>query len=88
VQYYRYAKTEIWAREQEKRKSEQARARHAAKQARLERQEQEKQARLRKQKAALAAPKPAADGEDHKKALIEAARQRAAARKTSETVQD
>jgi Na+-translocating ferredoxin:NAD+ oxidoreductase subunit C len=84
VQYYRYAKTEIWAREQEKRKSEQARARHAAKQARLERQEQEKQARLRKQKEALEAPKPAADGEDPKKALIEAARQRAAARRSSD----
>lgn len=56
VQYYRYAKTEVWAREQEKRKSEQARARHAARQARLERQEQEKQARLRKQKEAVKSP--------------------------------
>ena len=87
VQYYRYAKTEIWAREQEKRKSELARARHAAKQARLERQEREKQARQRKQKEALAAPKPA-DGEDPKKALIEAARQRAAARKVADTGQE
>lgn len=60
VQYYRYAKTEIWAREQEKRKSEQARIRHAAKQARLDRQEQEKKARLRKQKAALDAKQAAA----------------------------
>ena len=85
VQYYRYAKTEIWAREQEKRKSEQARARHAAKQARLERQEQEKQARLRKQKEALAAPKSTDSGEDPKQALIAAARERAAARRTSDT---
>ena len=85
VQYYRYAKTEIWAREQEKRKSEQARSRHAAKQARLERQEQEKQARLRKQKEMLATASKSTDaGEDSKQALIEAARQRAAARKLTD----
>ncbi|MBK1717575.1 electron transport complex subunit RsxC [Thiocystis violacea] len=82
VQYYRYAKTEIWAREKDRRKSELARARHAAKQARLERQEQERQARLRKQKEALETPKAAdPEGEDPKKALIEAARRRAAAKK-------
>nr|WP_242482317.1 electron transport complex subunit RsxC [Thiocystis violacea] len=85
VQYYRYAKTEIWAREQEKRKSELARARHAAKQARLERQEQERQARLRKQKAALEA-KSAGDA-DPKQVAIEAARRRAAAKKPGASVQ-
>ncbi|MBK5965817.1 electron transport complex subunit RsxC [Thiocystis minor] len=84
VQYYRYAKTEVYVREQEKRKAEQARARHEAKQARLERQERERQARLRRQKAALAAkPSPDAAGEDPRKAMIEAARQRVAARKAT-----
>ncbi len=81
VQYYRYAKTEIWAREQERRKADQARARHEAKRVRLERQEQERQARLRRQKAALDA-KPA-DGKAGKQALIEAARRRAAAKKAA-----
>lgn len=86
VQYYRYAKTEIIAREQEKRKAELARARHAAKQARIERQERERQERLRKQKAALAAKQPTgadADSADPRKAAIEAARRRAAAKKAA-----
>lgn len=48
VQYYRYAKTESWAREREKRASEQARERHAAREARLERQERERKAKLRR----------------------------------------
>ncbi|NEX19826.1 electron transport complex subunit RsxC [Thiorhodococcus mannitoliphagus] len=88
VQYYRYAKTEIWAREQERKKSELARTRHAARQARLERQEKERQARLRKQKAALAAKQPdGAEGADTKKAAIEAARQRAAAKKAATQTQ-
>ena len=51
VQYYRYAKTEAWAREQDKRKSEQAKARHTAKQERMERQERERLAKLRKKEA-------------------------------------
>jgi Na+-translocating ferredoxin:NAD+ oxidoreductase subunit C len=85
VQYYRYAKTEIWAREQEKRKAELARARHDARQARLQQQERERQERARKQKDALTARAPRGT-EDPVKARIEAARQRAAAKKgTRET---
>jgi electron transport complex protein RnfC len=91
VQYYRYAKTESWAREQDKRKAEHARARHEAREDRLARQERERQARLRQKKEALA-KKPAAKkaapakGEaggtdDARKAAIEAARKRAAAKK-------
>lgn len=79
VQYYRYAKTEIWAREQERRKAEQARARHLAKQSRLERQARERQARLQQHKEALASPDKIRPQDQA--ALIEAARQRAAARK-------
>ncbi len=80
VQYYRYAKTEIWAREQERRKAEQARARYLAKQARLERQARERQARLQQHQEALAYSDPARP--EDRAALIDAARQRAAARRS------
>jgi electron transport complex protein RnfC len=85
VQYYRYAKTETWAKEQEKRKAEQARRRHEARVARLERQETERKAKLRKKKDELEGPAPAAaaEGEDPKKAAIRAALERAAAKKAA-----
>ena len=91
VQYYRYAKTESWAREQEKRAAEHARARHEARETRLERLERERKAKLRTKKEALAR-KPAADkaaaakdsgAEDPKKAAIEAAKRRVAAKKAA-----
>ena len=96
VQYYRYAKTEVWAREKEKRASEHAKERHAAREARLERLERERQAKLRKKKEAItptakaapAAGKPAAaaptDADEARKAKIRAARERAAAKKAAE----
>lgn len=59
VQYYRFAKTEIWSAEKEKRKSNQARERHEFRLSRIEREEAEKQARLAARKAAIK-PKPAA----------------------------
>jgi electron transport complex protein RnfC len=83
VQYFRYAKTESWAQEREKRASEQARLRHEARTARLERIEAERKAKLRQKKEALA-KKPAAKtgaAEDPKKAAIEAAMKRAAEKK-------
>ena len=79
VQYYRYAKTEVWTREQERRRAEQARQRHQARLSRLERQAQERQAKLRKKKDSLEGAQPGS--EDAKRAAIEAARQRAAAKK-------
>ncbi|MGB5834247.1 MAG: electron transport complex subunit RsxC, partial [Thiohalocapsa sp.] len=83
VQYYRFAKTESWAREREKRASEHARERHAAREARLERLERERKANLRKKKEAIAAKGGAAGGSsDPKKDAIDAARKRAAAKKT------
>ncbi len=81
VQYYRYAKTETWALERERRKAEQARRRHEAKMARLARLEAERKARLRKKKQALE-QKSAGEG-DAKKAAIEAAMQRVAAKKAA-----
>ncbi len=93
VQYYRYAKTESWAREQDKRKAEQAKARHDAKLERQERQERERQAKLRSKavKDKPAAPAAAttetgagtAPEVDPKQAAIEAARARAAAKKAA-----
>ena len=87
VQYYRYAKTESWAREQDKKKADHAKARHAAKLERQERLERERQAKLRARKkpapAAAAKGDAAATAEDPKKAAIEAARQRAAAKKAA-----
>jgi electron transport complex protein RnfC len=87
VQYYRYAKTESWAREQEKRAAEHARARHEARESRLERLERERKAKLRRKKEALA-KRPAADGSvgdaaDPKRTVIEAAKKRAAAKKAA-----
>jgi electron transport complex protein RnfC len=82
VQYYRYAKTEAWAKEQDKRRAEQARRRHEARVTRLERQEAERKAKLRKKKEELDAP--AGDpGTDPKKAAIQAAVERAAAKKAA-----
>ncbi len=87
VQYYRYAKTESWAREQDKKKADHAKERHAAKLERQERLERERQAKLRARKkpapAAVAKGDAPATAEDPKKAAIEAARQRAAAKKAA-----
>jgi len=90
VQYYRFAKNAIWAHEEERRKADQARARHQARQARLERLEQERQSKLRKKReilddtTAATVPGQVADGDlDARRALIEAAKQRAAAKKAA-----
>ncbi len=82
VHYYRYAKTEIWAQERDRDKSDLARRRHDARQARLERLERDRKARLRKKKEALE-NKPAGAA-DPKKAAIEAAMQRVAAKKAAQ----
>ncbi len=84
VHYYRYAKTEVWAREADRRKAEQARQRHEARLERLARQEEERKAKLRRKKESLEGKdagetKPVSG--DAKRAAIEAARQRAAAKK-------
>jgi electron transport complex protein RnfC len=82
VHYYRFAKTEIWAGDRERQKSEHARRRHEFREARLQRIEEERKARLRKKKDAL--DKKPAGGPDPKKAAIEAAMQRVAAKKAAQ----
>jgi electron transport complex protein RnfC len=84
VHYFRFAKTEIWKQEEEKRKADHARRRHEARTARLERIAAERKANLRKKKEALEKKKPAsgtADAGDPKKAAIEAAMKRVAEKK-------
>ncbi|RDH81512.1 MAG: electron transport complex subunit RsxC [endosymbiont of Galathealinum brachiosum] len=85
VQYYRFAKTEIWNQERDKIKSDHARVRHDFKQARLDREKIERAEKLRKKKELLekkkmaeaAAKKEEGDNEvDPKKAAIEAAMKR------------
>ncbi len=54
VQYFRFAKSEIWARESDKKAADEARERHEYRQYRIEREKQEKADKLAaKEKAAL-----------------------------------
>ncbi|MCU7960647.1 MAG: electron transport complex subunit RsxC [gamma proteobacterium symbiont of Bathyaustriella thionipta] len=80
VQYYRFAKNEIWAKEEDKRKSDRARERHQAREARLARLEQQRKSRLRRKKEALN-KKPGNKTADPKKTAIEAAMKRVAEKK-------
>lgn len=77
VQYYRASKAEIRHRDLEHIKSEQARERFEARQARLDKLEQEKQAKRKARKKAAAAR----HNEDPKQAEIQAAVARAKAKK-------
>ena len=83
VQYYRFAKTETWAMEKEKQQAEEARRRHEARVERLERLDRERKARLRQKKEALE-KKTAAGDTDPKKAAVDAAMKRVAAKKAQQ----
>lgn len=80
VHFFRFAKTEIWTQEREREKSDLARQRHEAREARLARLEAERKARMRKKKEALD-KKGGGDKKDAKKAAIEAAMKRVADKK-------
>lgn len=91
VDYYRFAKTEIWDRERKKDSADEARIRFEARNERIEREKREKAeklaARTAASRAAAVAPpeesstaEPSA-GNDARKALIDAALTRAKARK-------
>ncbi len=87
VHYFRFAKTESWAKEKEQLAADHAKKRHDFRIARLERLDAERKARLRKKKEDLGKKKPvkaAAKGEDAKKVAIEAAMKRAAAKKAAQ----
>jgi electron transport complex protein RnfC len=86
VQYFRYAKTESWAKERNRRDAERAKQRHEFRLARLERLEAERKARLRQKKEALEKKSDTKSAEiDSKKAAIQAAMQRAAAKKAQQS---
>ncbi len=86
VQYYRFAKTEIWAQAREKDKADQARQRHEYRTERQEREKAERAAKLAAKKAAAEAQgaasgaAPVAD-DAAKKAAIQAAMERAKAKR-------
>lgn len=92
VHYYRYAKMEIWGREREKEKANQARHRHEFRLERIEREKEERAAKHKKKKADLtsdaAATSEQQPGEAAKKAAIEAAMQRVEAKKRGEKARD
>ncbi len=79
VQYYRFAKTEIWNQEREREKAELARQRHEFRLERLEREKRERAERHRKKRKAVQKDK----GDEAKKAAIQAALERARAKKAA-----
>lgn len=79
VSYFRYAKGEIWKRDQEARAGEIAKQRFEFKQARAEREKQERAAMLAKKQAAAKAAAAADPAAEEKKAAIQAAVERAKA---------
>ncbi len=83
VQYYRFAKTEIWAQEREKKAADKARERHEF---RVFRQQREKEERAARHKAKAKAVKKES-GDEAKKAAIQAAMERAKAKREAAEVE-
>ncbi len=84
VQYYRFAKDEIWATEKDRQKSERARKRFEFRQARIERQKRELEERRKRKKAALDRKTHAQP--DPKKAAIQQAIERVQRKKAEQQV--
>jgi electron transport complex protein RnfC len=78
VHYFRYAKTEIWAQEQEKKHADIARERHQFREQRLEREKRERAERHKQKRAVLTKD---TKEQDAKKAAIEAAMERVRAKR-------
>ena len=79
VQYFRFAKTEIWNQERERAKADIARQRHEFRLFRQEREKEERAARLKQKQKALQTP--GKSGDDPKKVAIQAALERVKAKK-------
>jgi electron transport complex protein RnfC len=84
VQYYRHAKTEIWAQEKQKKAADIARRRHEARQERLERIKRERAERLARKKQAVAGKTGQRDTD--KQAAIKAALERVKQKKAQNDV--
>jgi len=87
VQYYRYAKSEIWAREREKQQADLARERHEFRLARIEREKKERADKLAAKTQGSKAPSANAEA-DPKKAAIQAAIERAKLKRAGVTPQN
>jgi electron transport complex protein RnfC len=84
VHYYRFAKTAIWGQERDRRKADLARLRHEARSARMAREKAEKEARLAKRRVAASAGGDSnKDADAERKAKIQAALERAKAKKAA-----
>jgi electron transport complex protein RnfC len=83
IHYFRYAKTEIWAQEQEKKLSDIARDRHEFRELRVEREKRERAERHKKKRAVL---NTGDNSEDAKKAAIQAAVERARDKREASSV--
>jgi len=81
VQYYRYAKTEIWAKQREKHKADIARERHEFHLLRMERKQREDEERKRRKKELL---EKASGGDNDKQDAIRAAMERVQAKKAAQ----
>jgi len=84
VQYYRFAKTEIWDMEREREKSDLARQRHEARAERLEQEKKALEVRRARARKSLS-KKPKVGNPDAKNAEIAAALARVKAKKAAET---
>ncbi|HEB87351.1 MAG TPA: electron transport complex subunit RsxC [Gammaproteobacteria bacterium] len=87
VNYYRFAKTEIWAQEEEKKKADLARQRHEFRQYRLERGKKENEERRQRKKELLKKTGNKSDDRDAQKTAIEAAMARVQARRAEQEQQ-
>ena len=76
VQYYRFAKSEIWAREREKNQADLARERHEFRLQRIEREKKERADRLAAKTQGAKTPVAGNSDADTKKATIQAAIER------------
>lgn len=83
VQYFRYAKGDIWIQEREKEKASIARKRHEARLSRLAREKAEREARRQQKKSALDAAGAATAARERGQAEMQAAVQRAESRRVA-----
>ncbi|ADJ28702.1 electron transport complex subunit RsxC [Nitrosococcus watsonii] len=84
VQYYRYAKSEIWTQEQAREKADLARQRHEFRQQRLTREQQQKAARQQARKAPVTPSASKAEKQAAIQAAVERSQAKRAAQKTAE----
>ena len=80
VHYYRFAKTEVWAQERDRQRADLARRRHTSRLQRLDLERREREERQHKKKASPAGT--AVGGDEATKATVQAAIDRARARRS------